>query len=146
MHLLDGKKFIVKGVLAVDGEGDLAMLQVDVPAASAVPLPIDRSVPQEGESIVVVGKPVRAGRQRFERDRIGRSRDRRLRENNTDHRTDIARVFRFAGRQHGRTGDRHRDTAGGRGTEPEFRGAVGANFAVEGHRPAVGFVADTRKR
>ena len=57
IHLLDGKKFIVKGVLAVDGEGDLALLQVDVPAASAVPLPIDRSVPQEGESIVVVGNP-----------------------------------------------------------------------------------------
>jgi tetratricopeptide (TPR) repeat protein len=57
IHLLDGRKFIVKGVLAVDGEGDLAMLQVDVPAAAAVPLPIDRSVPQEGESIVVVGNP-----------------------------------------------------------------------------------------
>ena len=57
IHLLDGRKFVVKGVLAVDGEGDLAMLQVDVPAAAAVPLPIDRSVPQEGESIVVVGNP-----------------------------------------------------------------------------------------
>ena len=57
IHLLDGRKFIVKGVLAVDGEGDLAMLQVDVPAAAAVPLPINRSVPQEGESIVVVGNP-----------------------------------------------------------------------------------------
>src|SRR3954468_16911930 len=57
VHLLDGKKFIVKGVLAVDGEGDLALLQVDVPAAAAVPLPINRSVPQEGESIVVVGNP-----------------------------------------------------------------------------------------
>jgi tetratricopeptide (TPR) repeat protein len=57
VHLLDGKKFVVKGVLAVDGEGDLALLQVDVPAASAAPLPIDRSVPQEGESIVVIGNP-----------------------------------------------------------------------------------------
>ena len=57
IHLLDGKKFIVKGVLAVDGEGDLAMLQVDVPRASAFPLPIIRTVPQEGESIVVVGNP-----------------------------------------------------------------------------------------
>src|SRR5215213_9787596 len=57
IHLLDGKKFIVKGVLAVDGEGDLAMLQVDVPKALAIPLPILRTVPQEGESIVVVGNP-----------------------------------------------------------------------------------------
>src|SRR6476659_10884002 len=57
IHLLDGKKFPVRGVLAVDGEGDLALLQVDVPAALAVPPPIDRSVPQEGESIVVVGNP-----------------------------------------------------------------------------------------
>src|SRR5206468_11714695 len=57
VHLVDGKKFPVKGVLAVDGEGDLALLQVDVPAALAVPLPIVRAVPQEGESIVVVGNP-----------------------------------------------------------------------------------------
>ncbi len=57
IHLIDGKKFTVRGVLAVDGEGDLAMLQVDVPMALAIPLPIVRSVPQEGESIVVVGNP-----------------------------------------------------------------------------------------
>lgn len=57
IHLLNGKKYPVRGVLAVDGEGDLALLQVDVPAALAVPLPIVRSVPAEGESIVVVGNP-----------------------------------------------------------------------------------------
>jgi tetratricopeptide (TPR) repeat protein len=57
IHLVDGKKFIAKGVLAVDGEGDLAMLQVDLPAALAVALPISRNVPQEGESILVVGNP-----------------------------------------------------------------------------------------
>src|SRR3954462_953067 len=57
IHLLDGKKFPVKGVLAVDGEGDLALLQVDVPPALAVPLPVVRSVPQEGEAVVVVGNP-----------------------------------------------------------------------------------------
>src|SRR4030095_3552181 len=57
IHLLNGKKYVVKGVLAVDGEGDLAMLQVDVPKEFALPLPIVRSVPQEGESIVVVGNP-----------------------------------------------------------------------------------------
>src|SRR5688500_8619329 len=57
IHLMDGKKFVVKGVLAIDGEGDLAMLQVDVPKHLAIPLPILRTVPQEGESIVVVGNP-----------------------------------------------------------------------------------------
>src|SRR6476619_2722581 len=57
IHLLDGKKFPVKGVLAVDGEGDLALLLVDVPPQLAIPLPIVRAVPQEGESIVVVGNP-----------------------------------------------------------------------------------------
>jgi len=57
IHLIDGKKFVVKGVLAIDGEGDLAMLQVDVPRQFALPLPILRTVPQEGESIVVVGNP-----------------------------------------------------------------------------------------
>lgn len=57
IHLMDGKKFVVKGVLAIDGEGDIAMLQVDVPRQYAVPLPIVRTVPQEGESIVVVGNP-----------------------------------------------------------------------------------------
>jgi tetratricopeptide (TPR) repeat protein len=57
VHLMDGKKFTARGVLAIDGEGDLALLQVDVPQGAAVPLPIVQSVPQEGESIVVVGNP-----------------------------------------------------------------------------------------
>lgn len=57
IHLLDGKKFPVRGVLAIDGEGDLALLQVDVPKTLAVPLPVLRAEPQEGESIVVIGNP-----------------------------------------------------------------------------------------
>lgn len=57
IHLIDGKKFPVRGVLAIDGEGDLALLQVEVPRALALPLPIVKAVPQEGESIVVVGNP-----------------------------------------------------------------------------------------
>lgn len=57
IHLLDGKKFPVRGVLAVDGEGDLALLLVEVPRALAIPLPIVQAVPQEGESIVVIGNP-----------------------------------------------------------------------------------------
>ncbi|MGD9562259.1 MAG: tetratricopeptide repeat protein [Pyrinomonadaceae bacterium] len=57
IHLVDGKKFRAKGVLAIDGEGDLALLQVDLPPGLAVSLPISKSVPQEGESILVVGNP-----------------------------------------------------------------------------------------
>ena len=57
VHLVDGKKFPVKGVLAVDGEGDLALLQVEVPKELAVPLPIVQAVPQEGEFVVVIGNP-----------------------------------------------------------------------------------------
>lgn len=57
IHLLDGKKFPVRGVLAIDGEGDLALLQVDIPSKFAIPLPIVRAIPQEGESIVVIGNP-----------------------------------------------------------------------------------------
>lgn len=57
IHLINGKKYPVKGVVAIDGEGDLAVLQVDVPPAAAIPLPIERNAPQEGESIVVVGNP-----------------------------------------------------------------------------------------
>jgi tetratricopeptide (TPR) repeat protein len=57
IHLIDGKKFPVRGVLSVDGEGDLALLQVDVPKGLAIPLSIIRTIPQEGESIVVIGNP-----------------------------------------------------------------------------------------
>jgi tetratricopeptide (TPR) repeat protein len=58
VHLVSGKSFAVKGVLAIDGEGDLALLQVDVPPTEAAPaLPIEKVAPQEGESIVVVGNP-----------------------------------------------------------------------------------------
>ena len=57
IHLLNGKKYPVKGVIAVDGEGDLALLAVDIPRDLAVPIPFVRAVPQEGESIVVIGNP-----------------------------------------------------------------------------------------
>ncbi len=57
VHLMNGKKFVVRGVLAIDGEGDLALLQVNVPPGDAVPLPFVKTVPQEGETIVVIGNP-----------------------------------------------------------------------------------------
>jgi tetratricopeptide (TPR) repeat protein len=57
ISLMNDKRYVVKGVLAVDGEGDLALLQVDVPGGSVTPLLIDKTTPLEGESIVVIGNP-----------------------------------------------------------------------------------------
>ncbi|CAN5400712.1 hypothetical protein BH10ACI1_BH10ACI1_11930 [soil metagenome] len=57
IHLMNGAKYTAKGVLAIDGEGDLALLQVDVPKELAVPLMIVQAAPLEGESIVVIGNP-----------------------------------------------------------------------------------------
>ena len=50
--------FPVKGVLAVDAEGDIALLKIDPPATPIRPLPLDKTSPQEGESIVVIGNPL----------------------------------------------------------------------------------------
>ena len=57
IHLFNGRKYPVRGVLAIDGEGDLALLKVEVPKEFAIPLPVVQKVPQEGESIVVIGNP-----------------------------------------------------------------------------------------
>jgi tetratricopeptide (TPR) repeat protein len=57
IHLANGNVYPVRGVLAVDGEGDIALLQVDVPAALVRPLEVVRATPQEGESVVVIGNP-----------------------------------------------------------------------------------------
>ena len=57
IRLSSGKTFTAKGVLAIDGEADLALLLVDVPAEQASPLYIEKAPPQEGESIVVIGNP-----------------------------------------------------------------------------------------
>ena len=56
IHLMDGRKIPARGVLAIDGEGDLALLQIDAPP-NAAPLPLVQVAPQEGESIVVIGNP-----------------------------------------------------------------------------------------
>jgi tetratricopeptide (TPR) repeat protein len=57
LQLSNGRKYPARGVVAVDGEGDLALLQVDVPREFAMPLPIIQRVPLEGESVVVIGNP-----------------------------------------------------------------------------------------
>ncbi|HEX5876108.1 MAG TPA: trypsin-like peptidase domain-containing protein [Pyrinomonadaceae bacterium] len=58
VHSSTGQVFPVKGVLAVDAEGDIALLKIDPPATPIRPLPLDKTSPQEGESIVVIGNPL----------------------------------------------------------------------------------------
>jgi len=57
VHLSSGNTYQVKGVLAVDAEGDLALLKVDAPPNLVRPLSLDRTSPQEGESVVIIGNP-----------------------------------------------------------------------------------------
>src|SRR6266852_6927378 len=57
VHLNLGHSFPVKNVLAVDAEGDVALLKVDAPVNLVRPLSLDRTSPQEGESVVVIGNP-----------------------------------------------------------------------------------------
>jgi tetratricopeptide (TPR) repeat protein len=58
VHSSSGTVYPVKGVVAVDAEGDLALLKIDIPAPQIRPLPLDRTSPQEGESVVVIGNPL----------------------------------------------------------------------------------------
>src|SRR5690349_22168962 len=58
VHSSTGAVFPVKGVLAVDAEGDLAVLKIDPPTPAVRPLPLDRTSPQEGKSVVVIGNPL----------------------------------------------------------------------------------------
>src|SRR5919106_1994380 len=58
IHSSTGTVFPVKGVLAVDAEGDIALLKIDIPTTPIRPLPLDKTSPQEGESIVVIGNPL----------------------------------------------------------------------------------------
>ena len=57
VHLNSGNSFQVKSVIAIDAEGDVALLRVDAPPNLVRPLSLDRATPQEGESIVVIGNP-----------------------------------------------------------------------------------------
>lgn len=61
IHTLDGKgrTFPVAGALAVDDEGDLALLRVDLPAERSRPLPMTTSIPDEGEKVFLIGNPLR---------------------------------------------------------------------------------------
>ena len=58
IHSSTGTVYPVKAVLAVDAEGDLAVLKIDTPSTYVRPLPLDKTSPQEGESVVVIGNPL----------------------------------------------------------------------------------------
>jgi tetratricopeptide (TPR) repeat protein len=58
VHSSTGSVFPVKGILAVDAEGDLALLKIDLPNPQIRPLSLDKTSPQEGESVVVIGNPL----------------------------------------------------------------------------------------
>ena len=58
VHSVGGAVYPVKGVLAVDAEGDIAVLKIDSPLTFIRPLPLDKTSPQEGESVVVIGNPL----------------------------------------------------------------------------------------
>src|ERR1041384_8455141 len=57
VHLTSGSNFPVKNVLAVDAEADIALLKVEPPPNLVRALSLERTSPQEGESVVVIGNP-----------------------------------------------------------------------------------------
>jgi len=55
-----GKVFPVNGTLAVDEEGDLALLSIEMPLASATrSTELAKDLPDEGETIFVIGNPLK---------------------------------------------------------------------------------------
>jgi len=58
VHASNGAVFPVKGVLAVDAEGDVALVKIDPPTPPIKSLQLDKTSPQEGESVVVIGNPL----------------------------------------------------------------------------------------
>src|SRR5687768_8454764 len=54
-----GKVFPVTGALAVDEEGDLALLNVDMPLERARTSELAPELPDEGETIFVIGNPLK---------------------------------------------------------------------------------------
>lgn len=54
-----GKVYPVNGTLAVDDEGDLALLGIDMPLDRARGAELARELPDEGEQIFVIGNPLK---------------------------------------------------------------------------------------
>jgi S1-C subfamily serine protease len=54
-----GKVYPVNGALAIDEEGDLALLGIDMPLDRARNIELARELPDEGEQIFVIGNPLK---------------------------------------------------------------------------------------
>jgi S1-C subfamily serine protease len=54
-----GKVYPVQGMLSIDEEGDLAILSLNIPQERARNLDLSNTIPEEGESIFVIGNPLR---------------------------------------------------------------------------------------
>jgi S1-C subfamily serine protease len=54
-----GKVYPIAGAIAVDEEGDLALLSVEMPAAPARSSELATELPDEGETIFVIGNPLK---------------------------------------------------------------------------------------
>src|SRR5215203_16436 len=54
-----GKMFPVNGLLAVDEEGDLALLNIDMPLERSRSTELASELPEEGEPIFVIGNPLK---------------------------------------------------------------------------------------
>jgi Flp pilus assembly protein TadD len=54
-----GKIYPVEGLLATDGEGDLALLEVQMPVERSHAVETSTATPEEGERIFVIGNPLR---------------------------------------------------------------------------------------
>lgn len=54
-----GRVYPINGATAVDEEGDLALLSVEMPAERQRQSDVTTTLPEEGESIVVIGNPLR---------------------------------------------------------------------------------------
>src|SRR5690349_1045018 len=54
-----GKVYPVSGALAVDEEGDLALLGIDMPLDRVRSIELARDLPDEGEQIFVIGNPLK---------------------------------------------------------------------------------------
>jgi tetratricopeptide (TPR) repeat protein len=61
VKMLDGKgrTYPAAGLLAVDTEGDLALMRVDVPQERARSIELASDLPDEGEKIFVIGNPLK---------------------------------------------------------------------------------------
>lgn len=54
-----GKTYPVRGMIAIDEEGDIALLNIEMPETRARTLEISATVPDEGEKIFIIGNPLR---------------------------------------------------------------------------------------